>query len=65
LLGEDAVYQRWHWVRFHTGDLATGGGVRLTEGKHRLYLRARDDGVSIDRFLLSSDRDYIATGQNG
>lgn len=65
LFGEDAVYLRWHWVRFNSGDLASGGGVRLTGGKHRLYLRAREDGLSIDRFLLTSDRDYVATGQNG
>ena len=65
VFGEDTVYKRWHWVRYHSGDLATGGGVQLTKGAHRLYLRAREDGVSIDRFLLTSDRDYIATGLNG
>jgi hypothetical protein len=65
LFGEDTIYKRWHWVRFHSGDLATGGGVQLTKGTHTLYVRAREDGVSIDRFLLINDRDYIATGQNG
>jgi hypothetical protein len=65
LFGEDAVYLRWHWVRFNSGDLATGGGVKLTDGKHRLYLRAREDGLSIDKFLLTNDRDYVATGRNG
>jgi hypothetical protein len=65
LFGEDAVYLRWHWVRYNSGDLATGGGVRLSKGKHRLYVRAREDGLSIDRFLLTSDRDYVAMGQNG
>ena len=65
VFGEDATYKRWHWVRYHSRDLATGGGVRLTKGKHKLYVRAREDGLSIDRFLLISDRDYIAMGQNG
>ena len=65
VFGEDATYKRWHWVRYHSGDLATGGGVRLTKGKHKLYVRAREDGLSMDRFLLISDRDYIAVGQYG
>jgi hypothetical protein len=65
LFGEDAIYKRWHWVRFHSGDLAAGGGIKLTSGKHKLYVRAREDGLSIDRFLLISDRDYVAMGQNG
>jgi hypothetical protein len=65
VFGEDGIYKRWHWVKFHSGDLASGGGVKLTKGTHKLYLRARDDGVSIDRFLLITDRDYKATGQNG
>lgn len=54
---------RWHWVQVQDADQA-GRPVafELSEGSHQLMLRQREDGVDIDRLLVTHDWNYQPRG---
>lgn len=52
----------WHWVDVRA---AAGGPtllVNLTKGKHTLALAPREDGIRIDRLLITDSQSYVPTG---
>jgi len=44
IVGNDPVYNRWHWVR--------GFGVDLEKGTHRLVLSNHSDHIAVQKLLL-------------
>ncbi len=54
VVGQDAVYETWHWM--------DAGDWDLSAGTHALVLREREDGIGVDQFLLTPDRDFVPTG---
>ncbi len=57
LLGEDATYKSWHWVKYPVS--RTTPPLRLTQGKHTLTFHNREDGVRLDQVLLSADKRFV------
>ena len=55
ILGEDAEFGRWHWVRL--------AGLKLTPGPLRVVISNREDGIAIDKFLLTSDESFQPQGR--
>jgi hypothetical protein len=55
VLGEDGLYDRWHWV---------GGSARvpLKAGANTIVLKNRETGVRVDQFYLTQDGGYTPTG---
>ena len=60
---DDEVYQfidmpelsdEWYWARVKT--------VQLTEGEHELQMKYRQSGLGLDRFILTSNNNYIPSG---
>ena len=51
-LGEDGMYETWHWV----GGRAR---VKLKAGKNTLILKNRETGVQVDQFFFCQDSGYI------
>jgi hypothetical protein len=51
LLGQDGIYEQWHWVRKELP-------VVLEKGKCEIVLRGIEDGVSLDKILLTNNPDY-------
>jgi hypothetical protein len=54
VLGQDATYGRWHWVR--------GGVYVLARGPHTLTIANREDGARLDQVFLSQDDAYVPNG---
>lgn len=55
----------WRWAR-----LTGGGGIapitpRLDAGEHALTVTWRDDGVALDRLLITDDESFEPTGRGG
>ena len=55
ILGEDGLYDSWHWV----GGRAK---VSLKAGANTLKLLNRETGVRVDQFFLTQDPNYVPTG---
>ncbi|NQU45274.1 O-antigen ligase family protein, partial [bacterium] len=49
-IGNDAVFENWHWVSLED--------VFLTAGGHRLEFSNREDGVALDRWILTNRDDF-------
>jgi hypothetical protein len=54
VLGNDSVYNNWHWV--------SGGTVSLGAGETRVSLKEREDGVELDQILFTPDAAFVPTG---
>lgn len=57
LMGEDATFRVWHWVRFPVSRLTPP--FALARGRHTLTLRNREDGVRVDQIILSADKRFV------
>lgn len=57
LLGEDATFKTWHWVRYPV--TRTAAPVVLTKGSHTFTFLNREDGVRLDQILLSADKRFV------
>ncbi|MCJ8328864.1 MAG: hypothetical protein HRT89_10520 [Lentisphaeria bacterium] len=57
ILGNDSIYNNWHWVR--------GPNLKLKSGKQSIYLRPREANVRIDQILLLPDGHKPPTGAVG
>jgi hypothetical protein len=53
-VGQDAVFNAWHWVK--------AGSYELDEGTHRLTILGREDGIRIDQVLMTNDKDFMPSG---
>lgn len=53
-VGQDAVYDLWHWIDAGEHELSAGG--------HTLVLAEREDGVAVDQALLSPSVAFVPTG---
>jgi hypothetical protein len=53
--GEDSNFNVWHWVFMIAPEFETSG-------KHEIQVINREDGIKIDRFLLTKDATYAPTG---
>lgn len=60
LVGEDATYHSWHWVKYPVSRMASR--LALAKGSHRLSFVHREDGIRIDQVLLSSDARLVPVG---
>ena len=60
LFGEDATFNVWHWVRYPVARMAPL--LKLSKGKHTLVFRNREDGVSLDQILLTTDKRTVPVG---
>ncbi len=56
------TYQQWGWTN-HTMDGHLATFDVQTVGVHRLHLWMREDGVRIDRILLTRNSNYVPSGQ--
>ena len=54
ILGNDAVYGKWHWVGVP--------GIKLQPGDTRIELANREDGVAVDKLLLTNEPDFEPRG---
>jgi len=59
MLGDDGTHKVWQWVNIRGKD----GQFRLAKGMHALEFRNREDGASLDRVLLTTNRDQQAQPQ--
>ncbi len=57
LIGEDATFKTWHWVRYPVARTATP--IVLAKGPHTLSFLNREDGVRLDQVLLSADKRFV------
>ena len=57
LLGENATYKTWHWVKYPVARMTPPIG--LTRGRHTLVFKNREDGVRLDQIVLSPNRRYV------
>jgi hypothetical protein len=60
LVGGDATYHVWHWVRFPVSKLTPA--PKLTKGAHTVTILHREDGVRIDQLLLTTSPRYVPAG---
>ena len=60
LIGEDATYRAWHWVKYPVSRLAAA--PRLTKGRHTLVFIHREDGVRLDQLVLTTDARFVPVG---
>jgi hypothetical protein len=56
ILGNDALYQTWHWVR--------GSQYDLAPGLYDLTFFNREDGVKLREIALTTDQDFDRTQMN-
>ena len=54
VVGQDAVYNTWHWV--------VAGSYGLSAGTHRLAVHEREDGVALDQIALTPDPTFVPVG---
>ena len=54
---EDAVYERWHWVK--------AGQHPLRAGAHAMAVAEREDGVAMDQLLFTRDAAFVPIGVMG
>lgn len=54
MVGQDAVYSTWHWVK--------AGTYKLSAQRHRLAVQEREDGVAIDQWLVTPDPGFVPGG---
>ena len=57
VMGEDATYRAWHWVRYPVSKMAPP--PHLAKGSHTLTILNREDGVRLDQVLLSADKRFV------
>ncbi|MFO1049936.1 MAG: glycoside hydrolase family 88 protein [Geminicoccaceae bacterium] len=55
----------WHWVEALTAPGGPTLELNLTKGKHTLALAPREDGIRIDRLLITDVKRYVPTGPGG
>lgn len=55
VFGNDAEFGHWHWLK--------AGGFRLAKGKNSIELANREDGVALDKLLLTGDPDFRPEGR--
>ena len=60
LFGEDTTFNAWHWVRHPVSRMAKP--VQLQKGRHTIVFRNREDGVSLDQLLLSTEKRFVPVG---
>lgn len=53
--GNDNTYQNWHWVKARVK-------LKLKKGEQTLQISNREDGIKIDQFFITSDREHIPVG---
>lgn len=58
ILGQDATYNRWHWVKIK----ARLSQLKLDVGEHVLKIANREDGVAVDQILLTRNKRYVPVG---
>lgn len=63
LFGEDPTFGTWHWVRYPASRMAKP--VQLTAGRHVVVFRNREDGVALDRFILTTEKRFTPVGISG
>ena len=54
VLGNDAIFQQWHWVKGQT--------MTLEKGVNLIKLANHSDGISMDKFVLTNDPLYLPEG---
>ncbi|MEQ8819157.1 MAG: O-antigen ligase family protein [Sumerlaeia bacterium] len=54
ILGNDADFRRWHWVGIER--------LRLSAGENTLLLSNREDGVHLDKLLITNDPTFVPKG---
>lgn len=58
--------ERWHWVQVRdAGQDGRPVAFDLSAGAHRLQLRPREDGVEVDRFVVTDDWHYRPRSPRG
>ncbi len=50
ILGNDAEFGRWHWVRIP--------GIPMQPGSNSITISNREDGVELDKLLITNDTDF-------
>jgi len=56
VLGHQLTFGKWMWVK--------GNKFKLSKGKHILKIKNREDGVKLDKLLLTDDFEVIPQGFN-
>lgn len=60
IFGEDMTFNAWHWVKYPVSRVAKP--IQLSAGKHTVIFRNREDGVSIDQILLTTEKRKVPVG---
>lgn len=56
--GEDSVFEKWHWNQLQLPAFESAGPIRIR-------IENREDGVKVDRFLITQDLNFIPQGKEG
>ncbi len=56
IFGEDGTYGHWEWITI------VGPPYELPVGKVKLEILNREDGVKLDKFILTTDMDLVPQG---
>ncbi|MGQ9661167.1 MAG: hypothetical protein ACUVWX_02380 [Kiritimatiellia bacterium] len=55
LVGQDALYNTWHWVK--------AGRYNLEENRtHKLVVQEREDGIAVGQFLFTPQERFVPSG---
>lgn len=60
IFGEDMTFNAWHWVKYPVSRVAKP--IQLSAGRHTIIFRNREDGVSIDQILLTTEKRKVPVG---
>jgi hypothetical protein len=55
-VGEDDVFNMWHWIR--------AGRYTLTSGVSRIALAGREDGIAVDEILFTPSASFVPTASS-
>jgi hypothetical protein len=55
LLGNDSVFHEWHWIKL--------SNLKMNRGINHLEIANREDGVELDKLLLTNDSSFQPRGK--
>ncbi len=62
ILGNDATYHTLHWVCLNEPGSDTPRRIKLAAGVTAITIQAREGGIALDQFLLTTDKDKTPAG---
>ena len=64
-LWEVATGTEWHWDQVNDRSIVDPVRFMLKTGQHTITIRLREDGTKLDKMLLTNDKNFVPTGEEG